>query len=169
MILSVVQSTSVAMNCSYGLAMASTMSSAKIRPRIQLKKNSLFSVLFIKCSDNNGKGGGAIHDVSIFICQLKKSVCCEKKVGRQPIPHSHTPDGTCQCSVHTICSEVFSGFQFGLVHWSTSKNYAWDILWREVLLYHSRNGWDHSLNELFHWHGRGSTEYFDICFAITTY
>lgn len=88
MILSVVQSTSVAMNCSYGLAMASTMSSAKIRPRIQLKKNSLFSVLFIKCSDNNGKGGGQSMTFPFLFVNLRKVSAAKKKWGDSP---SHTP------------------------------------------------------------------------------
>lgn len=59
-----------------------------------------------------------IHDISIFICKVKKSVYC-KKVGGQPPPLP---------MIRKACSGVFSGSHIGLDHYSMRKNYELDML-----------------------------------------
>ena len=111
------------------------------------------------------KGGGANPWYFHLSYKVKKSASCQKSGEGEAAPLTPTPDDTCLWCKHIVCSGVFA--------WSQrtrqligAQNYEW-TLWREILLLPFTQRMNSSIGRRSM--GRGSDEFFDICFVTAKY
>ena len=97
--------------------------------------------------------------------KVKKSASCQNSGEGEAASLTPTPDATCLWCKHMVCSGVFA--------WSQQTRQLIDAQKLWMRHFGAKSCFTvHATNELIHWQrsmGRGSDEFFDICFVTATY